>query len=363
MSTAPQLAQRIAQALPQGLGAAAVPPQRPYQIDTAFIPWAHQAALLEDFARHRGLDTARWLAEAGVQRGQVLSPRQMLALLAPLQALGRDSAFVLGQLALPGHYGLPSQALQAAENLLQALRLLTTFAARLSPLLTPRLVVHEQELLLYWTEAIGLPPTQRNFLVDLSMSAVTAFAQWQSGRHLPWCYSFNRTRPADISQPAAYLGSALQFDCHVDAMRLDLSNAQTPWPSASGVGMLDLPALAALADPQSLQRGLRAALYDHLLSRAPEPSSLDEAATHFGVSPATLKRHLALHHTQFQTELDTVRTHLALFMLSLEGRSNEAVAYALGFHDSSNFRRSFKRWTGLTPGVITSHTLRSLKTS
>ena len=345
-----QLQARIAAAFDQGLGSDAG--ARPYQPDTAFIPWAHQPALLEDYARLRGLDPEGWLRSAGVQRGQLLSPRQLLALLAPLQPLARDSAFVLGQLSLPGHYGLVSQALLHAPDLLSALRVLTRFSARLSPLLTPRLLVHGEELLLYWTPACGLPPLQRNFLVDLQMSAVTALAaQEAGGSGLPWHYGFNRTRPADLSQHAAYLGPRLQFECHLDLMRLPLSYARQAWSSGRERRGLDLVALAAQADPQAGQRGQCAALYDRLLAWAPRQPTLDEVAAGFACSAATFKRHLAQQGTHFQAELDLVRAHLALYLLMLEGLGGEALAQTLGFYDGTNFRRAFRRWTGLAPSA------------
>ena len=50
---------------------------------------------------------------------------------------------------------------------------------------------------------------------------------------------------------------------------------------------------------------------------------------------------------RFQAELDQVRTHVALWMFHAQGADNEAVARYLGFHDAANFRRSFKRWTGV----------------
>jgi len=345
------LRDRIEQALPLGLAA---PRQglRPYQRDTAFIPWACQGALLAEFACSRGLERTDWLAQAEVRQGQALSPRQLLALLLPLQQGAKDSAFVIGQLSLPGHYGLASQALQQADNLLDALRILCRYAARLSPLLTPRLLVHERELVLYWTEACGAPTPQRAFLVDLHMSAVTAMAQWLGGRRLPWSYSFNRTRPADLSQHAVYLGRELRFDCQVDAMRLGLDEARRPWPGRAGrPDNLALQALGQGADPEAERRGLLAALYDHLLPQVADTPSLEQAAAVFEVSTATLKRHLARHGTHFQAEFDQLRAHVALCLLHLDGQANEAVARALGFYDAINFRRSFRRWTGGAPGL------------
>lgn len=342
------LAARIAAWLPLGLAPSTE--GQPYQRDTPLIPWAYQGALLAEFARSREQDLAPWLAAAEARPGQLLSPRQLLRLLEQAQRCAPDAAFVIGRLALPGHYGLASQALQQAPHLLGALQALCRFAGRLSPLLTPRLLVQGSELLLYWTEASGAPPAQRAFLVDLHMSAVVGMAQWLGGERLPWQCSFNRSTPRDLARHAAFLGTGLRFDCQVDAMRLPLDLALRPWRGAAEVSVERVLA----ADPEAARRGLLAALYDHLLPRVAEAPSLDAAAQRFGVSPATLKRHLAQHGSSFQAELDQLRAQVALYLLRQEGRGSDDVAQALGFYDAANFRRSFKRWTGLTPGQLQS---------
>lgn len=343
----------IERLLNEGLGAAL--PQvavAPYEIDTPCLPWSDQAALLAEFARSRELPLQDWLAAAGLQRGQVLlSPRQLLALLEPLKACGPDAAFVIGRQSLPGHYGLASQALQQARDLPDALQLLCRHAGRLSPLLTPRLLRDERELILVWTDACGLPPSLRGFVVDLHMSAVTHCCAELAGRSLPWRYCFNRTAPRDPAQHAVFLGTQLRFDCQVDAMRLDLGCAQAAWAGPGGAG-LARQALDQGADPQAQRRGLLAALHDLLLGQLAAPPSLDAAAAAFGVSPATLKRRLAQHGSHYQAELDQLRAAMALYLLGPRAQANEAVAQALGFFDSANFRRFFKRWTGLLPSAV-----------
>jgi AraC-like DNA-binding protein len=47
--------------------------------------------------------------------------------------------------------------------------------------------------------------------------------------------------------------------------------------------------------------------------------------------------------------MDQVRETRARWMLANTSKTVEAIAYELGFETSSNFARSFKRWTGVTP--------------
>lgn len=334
------------------LGSALCPPPGAavYQLGTRCLPWDQQASLVLEFARSRGVEPSALLEAAEIAPAAAISPRELLALLAALQRRlpDADTPFVLGQLSLPGHCGLPSHALAQTGDLRAALRLLCAHAARLSPLLTPRLIERPDEVILVWTDACGLGAAQRGFVVDMQMSAVTALCRWRGGQVLPWRYSFNRTRPRDLAQHVVFLGGDLRFGCQFDAMRLPLS-APMRWPPSHGMAAA---ALASGADPASGARGLLAALYDWLLPRHREAPPLDAAAAAFGVSAATLKRHLAAHGTHYQAELDQVRGHVALYLMLLEGRGSDAVAAALGFQDRSNFRRSFKRWTGLLPSLL-----------
>ena len=129
------------------------PPAASYGREQAVLNWCDQGALLAEFARQRGLVIEHWLQDAGVQPGGLLSPAQLLALLAPLLRLGADAPFVLGQLWWPGHYGLASQALRQSAHVLQAAERLARRAGRLSPLLTPRVLRQEGRLWLLFTEA------------------------------------------------------------------------------------------------------------------------------------------------------------------------------------------------------------------
>lgn len=77
--------------------------------------------------------------------------------------------------------------------------------------------------------------------------------------------------------------------------------------------------------------------------------SLVEMAALEHVSGRTLIRHLRDEGTTYQQLLDSVREELACWLLLRTPLPVEAVAERLGYEDTSNFSRTFRRWVGVTP--------------
>ena len=80
--------------------------------------------------------------------------------------------------------------------------------------------------------------------------------------------------------------------------------------------------------------------------------TLKDLAVLFGFSARTIKRILKKENTNFTNLIDTSIFYKALPMLSSQELSIEEISENLGFSDSPNFIRSFKRWTGTSPGVF-----------
>jgi AraC-like DNA-binding protein len=68
------------------------------------------------------------------------------------------------------------------------------------------------------------------------------------------------------------------------------------------------------------------------------------------MSAPTLRRRLKREGTTFQQLKDTVRCEAAKLSLDRPEFSINEVALQMGFTDPSAFHRSFKKWTGQTPG-------------
>jgi AraC-like DNA-binding protein len=75
----------------------------------------------------------------------------------------------------------------------------------------------------------------------------------------------------------------------------------------------------------------------------------DRVASALCMSPTKLQLKLSQRGTHFQQLLDDTRKELACSYLRQASRPVTEVTFLLGFSDTSNFTRAFKRWTGLSP--------------
>lgn len=86
-----------------------------------------------------------------------------------------------------------------------------------------------------------------------------------------------------------------------------------------------------------------------ILSRLDDPSlSIEKVAREMAVSVRTLQKRLADEGVVFSDLLRDIRQRLAQKYLR-ENYSVEQITYLLGFSEPSVFRKSFKKWLGVTP--------------
>jgi AraC-like DNA-binding protein len=81
-----------------------------------------------------------------------------------------------------------------------------------------------------------------------------------------------------------------------------------------------------------------------------EMPSFEELTVRLNMSARTLRRRLEKEGTSYQRIKDNARRDVAISLLSREGLTVSEVAEQTGFSDPSAFHRSFKKWTGQSPG-------------
>lgn len=75
----------------------------------------------------------------------------------------------------------------------------------------------------------------------------------------------------------------------------------------------------------------------------------EHIASNLFMSKQTLARHLANEKTSFREIRESILSEQSIQYLEQTNLSIEVIANLLNYHDSSNFRRAFKRWFHITP--------------
>jgi AraC-like DNA-binding protein len=99
----------------------------------------------------------------------------------------------------------------------------------------------------------------------------------------------------------------------------------------------------------SAEVDLRQRVQQLLLGREGSYPTLAQTAGYFSLSPRTLIRRLKDEGTAFQQLLDAVRKERAAWYLAHTPLGVEEIAARLGYADTSNFSRTYRRWFGRTP--------------
>ena len=106
---------------------------------------------------------------------------------------------------------------------------------------------------------------------------------------------------------------------------------------------------AALLSSLDSAEKITAAVRVLLIQSAGSFLKIGEVANQLGISERTLRRRLKAEATNFCRTLDEIRNLLACEYLVQTDLTVAEVAYLLGYEETANFRRAFKRWNGSSP--------------
>lgn len=200
------------------------------------------------------------------------------------------------------------------------------------------------------SSAIIYPDHALNSELSIYLSAIRAL----TGHHVTATeIHFAYPRPANTSEHERVLAPAyLTFDAPQTEMVLDATLLNLPIINAS-------PSLSILFEKHAtdiLNRLRAPSLTTQVKSKIVtimkgEEPTLATVADQLAMGVRTLQLHLKEEGTTYQQLLDEIRKELAVKHLQEANLSTTDIAYLLGFAEPSVFFRSFKKWTGVTPGA------------
>jgi len=246
--------------------------------------------------------------------------------------------------------GVMALGLMASKNLGQAIALTLRFPHSAGFLLTVREQVSELNPALLAEPFKGSSDLEP-FLVDkLFTGMVSQYRQITGADYAPQAIELVRARPANALAYAQFFKCPVRFG----ALRNRLVNT-TAWLSfplpLAHVMSYDLS--CELLAGQRLARSDRVPLHDAveraIRSALPLIVTPQQVAASLNLSQRTLRRRLEEQGISFSELLDAGRMARALELIVSGHKTMGEVADQTGFADARNFRRAFKRWTGLLP--------------
>jgi AraC-like DNA-binding protein len=196
------------------------------------------------------------------------------------------------------------------------------------------------------------PPPQDGALCGLSMWL--RLCGWLIGQHID-LVSARCAGPAPDKLDALrhFFPCPVSFDAESNAVTFSARHLEAPVVRTEVDLEKFLPVapyhvvIKPVASDSSISCRIRNLLGDDFRQQMP---SFEELTAMLNMSPRTLRRRLEKEGTSYQRIKDNARRDVAISSLSRERMTVSDVAEQVGFSDPSAFHRSFKKWTGLSPG-------------
>lgn len=325
--------------------------------DSRFIPAHWHPAILVELLQRKGIDPNKTLRSTGIfyediaQGSLFTSPDQFDCIISNAKKYFpvKDLSFIFGHKIYPGNLSALSTAIMHCSNLEDFFDLFNNFYYELCPYLKIKPTQREGYVGLEFQDAYGASP-HRIFLIEAFMTACKSVILWLAGKNFSWRFEFDYEPPAYIEEYEVHLSHKLYFSEPKTLFLVEASCLNESWPNSSSVTYSQ-----AISEFLRNENRLKSESFVRLVTECIEdniknPLDLENTASIFGLSASTFKRKLKKHGVNFQKLIDEVRKRRAIYLIQHEKLNNEQLANFFGFHDSANFRRSFKRWTGRVPG-------------
>ncbi len=247
-------------------------------------------------------------------------------------------------------HGPLGYAAVASADLRQALETVTRFGVLRNATLRYRLGQEAQGSVVTLVERVDLGEA-RSFVMGMLFAILIRLMETVVGQPLQGlAIDLPFAEPPWRSEIEKVCNGTLRFEALQLALHVDAATLALPCITADAQAY----AQACLACEQQLAQAADTSLAQRVreLLQACEGHypALAEVAAYFSLSERTLMRHLKHEGCNYQALLDGARQQRTLWYLRQTRHTVEEIAQRMGYEDTSNFSRTFRRWFGITPG-------------
>ncbi|WP_263141719.1 AraC family transcriptional regulator [Pseudomonas sp. RIT-PI-AD] len=314
------------------------------------------------YAEHLGLDTAAALREAGIAAQALADNNARLPseaherLLEHLLRRSADPLFGLraARFVQPGSWSVLGYITMNCATLGEAMGRIVPYEKLVGDMGVSRVEASAGLVRLIWSCRHRTAEIRRH-MVENVLASWLLYARWIADtERSPREVWFSHRQPPGVALEAYQdvFGCPVRFEQDCDALLIPREYLDLPLRLADAhlLRTLEAHALGLMAElsedeplPQRVKAALRALLKDGLPRK-------ERVADKFGMTLRTLQRHLQQEGTSYQRLLDELRRELAEHYLLRSDLAIQEIACYLGFSEPRSFHRSFKLWTGSTPG-------------
>ncbi|HIK80885.1 MAG TPA: AraC family transcriptional regulator [Porticoccaceae bacterium] len=265
------------------------------------------------------------------------------------KALGLKLGLRLNMVAL----GILGYALMTSATVGDALKILLRYNQAILPSMAMEIVASHDGVILVG-KAPHLPKKLERFYADTLYSAVVNNVRILTGEaNVAMSLDLDYSDEGESELYTSVFGSKVRFMSDTRGLMFSMEGLATTISSSNPLAQNIFQRECDRITSADSQLGLVSERVKQILISArldfPTSSSI---AKKLHMSESTLQRRLAKEGCRFQELLDQVRYRLALEYLQGTHLPVTEVAMLLGYSSAANFRRSFRRWSGITPAEV-----------
>jgi AraC-like DNA-binding protein len=305
------------------------------------------------------VDINAFLRSLGLEPETVRSPDAYLPVETYLRIQDAAAEYVhdpyfglhMGEFAQPGSWSILGYLMMNCKTLGEAFEKTGRYQRIIGNLITARAELGLGKVrLIYFTPPRA--PQMSRHCFESTFSSSVRLARSLSGLPLdPLEVTFTYPEPESRAEYERIFHCPVRFGQRDNSMTLDMSLGNLPVRMANPALLAHFEQYAQdFLSKMECNDAATQAVTRIILARLDDPSlSIEKVAREMAVSVRTLQKRLEAEGVVFSDLLRDIRRRLADKYLR-ENYSVEQITYLLGFSEPSVFRKSFKKWLGVTPG-------------